>query len=61
MAKSKKEESLTSTVSKAIKGTFDLEKFKYGIGILQHIYDTRRGTDSSKIINDFTKFAGIKI
>jgi hypothetical protein len=41
--------------------TFDLEKFKYGIGILQHIYDTRRGTDSSKIINDFTKFAGIKI
>jgi len=28
MAKSKKEESLTSSVSKAIKGTFDLEKFK---------------------------------
>jgi len=41
--------------------TFNLEKFKYGVGILQHIYDTRRGTDSSKIINDFTKFAGIKI
>jgi organic radical activating enzyme len=41
--------------------TLDLEKFKYGVGILQHIYDTRRGTDSSKIINDFTKFAGIKI
>jgi len=41
--------------------TFDLEKFKYGANILRHIYDTRRGTDSSNIINDFTKFIGIKL
>jgi organic radical activating enzyme len=41
--------------------TFDLEKFKHGTNILRYIYDKRRGTDSSKIINDFTKFAGIKI
>ena len=40
---------------------FNLEKFIYGVNILRHIYDTRRGTDSSKIINDFTKFIGIKI
>ena len=41
--------------------TFNLEKFKYGVGILQYIYDTRRGTDSTKIVKDFTEFAGIKI
>jgi organic radical activating enzyme len=41
--------------------TLNLEKFKYGIGILKYIYDVRRGTDSSRIINDFTEFTGIKI
>jgi len=39
----------------------DLEKLKYGESILKYIYDTRRGTDSTKIVEDFTTFAGIQI
>lgn len=39
----------------------NLEKFKHAVNILRNVYDKRRETDSSKIINDFAKFAGIKI
>jgi len=39
----------------------DIDKFKYGVNILKNIYDIRRGTDSTNIVNDFANFAGIKI
>ena len=41
--------------------TFDLVKFKYGVSIMKYILDERRGTDSTNIVNDFTKFTGIEI
>jgi organic radical activating enzyme len=41
--------------------TFDLVKFKYGVSIMKYILDERRGTDSTKIVKDFTEFAGIEI
>lgn len=60
MAKSKKEESLTSSVSKAIKGTFDLEKFKTAKFLSQPVkFKPQTWIPLSKAFQDTLSIPGI--
>ena len=60
MAKAKKEESLTSSVSKAIKGTFDLEKFKTAKFLSQPVkFKPQTWIPLSKAFQDTLSIPGI--
>ena len=60
MAKTKKEESLTSSVSKAIKGTFDLEKFKTAKFLSQPVkFKPQSWIPLSKAFQDTLSIPGI--